>query len=313
MSSLKTCVKKAAPSLFGKLHDARMLVYELIGRLSPRMLVRIWYRNLFGREIRLDDPQTLDEKVNWMKLNADISLWTRCADKIAVRDYVKEKGLGSTLNEVYGVYDDPCGIDFGKLPQEYVIKTSNGGGGRNIIIVDGTGEPDPSVIRRTAAGWLRRREGLRYYEPQYIPMKPRIIVERYLRPDPGESSLVDIKINCFDGKPHSVFLCSDRDPGRKVCYSVYDLEWNLHPDRIRAAYRTEKVYPRPKSFDRMLEYSARLSEGIPFVRVDWYEIAGEAVFSEMTFTPGGGFQAFYSDEFLSEMGSLIDLSKVERR
>ena len=88
---------------------------------------------------------------------------------------------------------------------------------------------------------------------------------------------------------------------------MYDLNWNLHPEFIEPEYRTKKIYPRPKSLVKIIEYSEKLSAEIPFVRVDWYEIGGQPIFSELTFTPAGGFMRFHSKEYLCDMGRQLKL------
>lgn len=307
MQDFKQFSKRTFPRIFSMLHEVRMGCYRLIGMVSPRLLIRIWYSNVHHETINLDNPQTLDEKINWLKLNGDISMWTRCADKYLVRDYVKEKGLGFTLNTLYGVYERAEDIDFEALPDSFVLKTNNGGGGKNVLIVKDKSKLDKSDARKKLAKWLKSKPWLMYYEPQYKDMSPKIIAEKYLEPNNGETSLVDIKINCINGKAYSVFLCSDREPGKSVHYSVYDLNWTIHPEKVKPEYRTEKIYPRPSSFEKMIAFSECLSKGIPYVRVDWYEINGSPVFSEMTFTPAGGFQGFYTMDYLNEMGEKLTL------
>lgn len=307
MADFKSSIKRAVPGLFALLHKGRMAVYCLIGRISREKLIGIWYSNMYHKKIDLEHPQDIDEKVNWMKLHADLSLWTRCADKAEVRGYVQEKGLGHTLNECYGVYDSEKDVDFSAFPDRFVIKTTNGGGGNSVMIADKSKGFDENQARRTLGRWLRTRIGHLYVEPHYFGIRPRLLAEKFLEPDEGETSLVDIKINCFDGRAYSVFLCSDREPGRHVHYSVYDLDWQIHPEKVLPQYRTDKVYPRPKSFDEMIRYSETLSRGIPYVRVDWYEIEGKPVFSEMTFTPAGGFQGFYTMDYLRELGDQMTL------
>lgn len=155
--------------------------------------------------------------------------------------------------------------------------------------------------------------GYKYAEYHYNKIVPRLMVEKLLENKSDSSSLLDYKFNCFDGRVYSIFFCSDREFGKSVCYSVYDLEWNLYPEKMKSRYRTEKVFPRPDSLEKMIEYSKQLSQGIPYVRVDWYEIDGNPIFGEMTFTPAGGFQSFYSMEYLQELGEQLDLSKVKLR
>lgn len=307
MQDFKQFVKRTFPRPFSLLHEIRMACYRLIGLVSPRLLIRIWYSNVHHEKINLDNPQTLDEKINWLKLNGDISLWTRCADKYLVRDYVNEKGLGFTLNTLYGVYERAEDIDFDALPDSFVLKTNNGGGGKNVLIVKDKTKLDRADARKKLGIWLKEKPWLMYYEPQYKGIKPRVIVEKYLEPDNDETSLVDIKINCINGKAYSVLLCSDRESGKSVHLSVYDKNWVIHPEKVKPEYRTEKIYPRPTSFEKMIEFSECLSKGIPYVRVDWYEINGSPVFSEMTFTPAGGFHGYYTINYLSEMGKLLTI------
>lgn len=303
-------IKRIFPRLSAQLHSIRERYYEFLGRHWPKYLMKTWYHTLYGERMDLDHPQDIDEKLSWLKLHADMSLWTRCADKSAVRSYVEERGLGFTLNEVYGVYERAEDIDFGTLPQSFVVKTTNGGGGTSVMIVKDKATVNIAEARRTLNSWLKRTVGYRYYEPHYIAIPPRLIIEKYLAPNAGEHSLVDYKFNCFNGQPTSVFLCSDRHFYEHVCYSIYDLDWHLYPEKMKPKYRTTKIYKRPVSFNRMVEYSKELSKDIPFVRVDWYEINGKPIFSEMTFTPGGGFQNFYTKDFRLELGRQLDLSHL---
>lgn len=305
MYNIKEFTKGHFPHIMRYLHLLKMRYYVVIGHISKRKLIKIWYYDLYHEKINLENPLNLDEKINWMKLHCDMTLWTKCADKFAVRDFVHEKGLSFVLNEIFGVYEKAEEIDFDRLPPKYVIKSTNGGGGKNVMIVNGplgiTKKKQFSILN----GWLKEHCYDLFVEPHYHDIHPRLLVEKYIEPNLGEVSLVDIKINCINGKAFSVFLCSDRIPGEQVCYSVYDLNWELHPEYILPKYRTQKTYPRPISFDKMITYSEKLAEGIPFVRIDWYEVGGQPVFSEMTFTPGGGFQCFYSKDYLETMGKKL--------
>lgn len=300
-------IKKRFPRISKILHSCRERYYLFLGKYYPKKLIKVWYKLVYNRNINLVNPRTLDEKINWMKLHSDLSLWVRCADKYTVRQYVEEHGLGHLLNKIYGVYEKVDDIDFDAFPQSFVLKTTNGGGGKNVLIVKNKNNLDLDKTKEQLSEWLKQDVGYRYYEPHYTKIKPRIIAEKFLKPNNNDVSLVDYKFNCFDGRVYSVFLCSDRVFNNSVHYSVYDLDWNILPQNITSKYRTDKVYPKPASFNKMIEYSRILSKGIPYVRIDWYEIDNEPVFSEMTFTPGGAFQHFYSDDYLNELGDQLHL------
>lgn len=62
--------------------------------------------------------------------------------------------------------------------------------------------------------------------------------------------------------------------------------------------------PRPKSLDTMLKVASVLSKGFPEVRVDLYEVDNKPYFGELTFTSAGGFNDFYTPDFLKILGDL---------
>ena len=305
-------IKKRFPLTANLLHGCRERYYVFLGKHLPERLIKAWYKQIYKRDIDLINPKTIDEKINWMKLHSDISLWTKCADKVEVRKFIEERGLGHVLNTIYGVYDRVEDIDFESLPDSFVLKASNGGGGKQVLIVKDKSELNICDTRKLLNRWLKQEVGYRYYEPQYFPIRSRIIAEKYLQPDEGNGSLNDYKIYCFDGKAYNVVLCSDRKLNDTVSFSVYDLDWNLHPDCIMNQYRTNIVYPKPCSLEKMIEYSGILAKGIPFVRIDWYEIKGEPIISEMTFTPAGGFLHRYSYNYLLELGDQLSLPSVSK-
>ena len=302
-------IKQKFPRFSAWLHNRREDYYIFLGKHAPVRLLKIWYKHVFKEDINLEHPQTIDEKINWMKLHSDMSLWSRCADKYEVRNYVKEHGLEFVLNDIYGVYDNADEIDFASLPQSFVIKSTNGGGSKAVLVVKDKDTLDLDLTRKQINGWLKKDVAHRYYEPHYLGIKPRLLVEKRLLPNPGEPSLVDYKVYCFHGQAYSVLVCSDRKFKETVHLSTYDLDWNPLPESIVKEYRPDKFYPRPSSLEKMIEYSNVLSEGIPFVRVDWYEIDGKPVFSEMTFTPGGAFQSFHSQEYRLELGNQLNLQE----
>lgn len=297
--------------LFTVARKSRERIYIIVGKRNPKWLVRKWYRQLFHTDINLTAPSNIDEKINWMKFHADMSLWTRCTDKYEVRKYVEEKGLGFTLNEMYGVYASPSEIDYDKLPSEFVIKTTNGGGGNNVMIVKDKSSLNKKNVSRILEKWLRSEDFYIQYEPHYINIPPRIIVEKYLHPKNGECALVDYKLNCFNGNVQNVLLCTERGKGEHPCLSVYDLDWNVIDKYILPDFKADKLYDRPNSLAQMIEYSKILSQGIPYVRVDWYEVDGKPIFGELTFTPTGGFHLRHGDDYRNDMGKLIDLRLVQ--
>lgn len=53
--------------------------------------------------------------------------------------------------------------------------------------------------------------------------------------------------------------------------------------------------------------AATLSRGVPFLRVDFYEVNGRMYFGELTFFPASGFCPFTPDEWNERLGDKIPL------
>ena len=287
-----------------------------MSRVCPKLLVSIEFYHTFRRWLNWDNPKDINEKINWLKLYSDTSLWTRCADKYAVREYVEECGFPEILVKLYGKWDKAEDIDWDSLPNQFVLKVNNGSGDI-IVCADKTCIDKTSLVKKFEA--LLKKSFANYnVEPHYTPMKPCIIAEELLdaRLQPIESqSLIDYKIWCFNGKPYYIWACYDR-VGDSVSVATYDLDWNRHDEKsadVPHYHIATKNIPKPRSLDKMLKVAAKLSEGIPQVRVDLYEVNDQPYFGEMTFTSAGGFNDFYTQDFLNELGSYCDLSLAPRK
>ncbi len=97
---------------------------------SPEFMSRLYFRVLLGYKLNLKNPRTLNEKLQWLKLyywpNNPKAI--QCADKYAVREYIKEIGKGELLNDILFVWDRAEDIEWGKLPRQFVLKCNHGCG-----------------------------------------------------------------------------------------------------------------------------------------------------------------------------------------
>ena len=105
-----------------------MNVKSFFYHVSPRLLISLQFLYHFHRLLNWFSPKDLNEKINWLKFNSDMSLWTLCADKYRVREYIHEKGLDDTLVKLYGVWEKAEDVDWDSLPDSFVLKTNNGSG-----------------------------------------------------------------------------------------------------------------------------------------------------------------------------------------
>lgn len=224
------------------------------------------------------------------------------ADKYAVRDYVKQKGLDNLLTKLYGVWDDPDEIDFDSLPQGFAMKCNHGCDMN--IICPYKSYLDIDETKAKLRKWLDQKYEFRY-EQQYYHIKPRIICEELIPYNADGTFPADYKIHCANGRPVFIQACferSDEDEGRRV---IYSLDWkDLHYVK-KDEYYSEEGLPRPKHLKEMLEYAAILSSGLKYARVDFYDSDDRVIFGEITLTPFGGWLTYFTQEALNVMGQAI--------
>ena len=297
-----------------KIFKPVIMFCEWLGVHHPILLARIRYYARFKKPLHLKNPQTLNEKILFLSLKTDTTLWTRCADKYEVRDYVKECGLEDILIPLVGVWEHATDIDFDKLPDEFVLKATHGSG--DIKVVTDKTKLDITKIVEEFEDDLKHQYGALESGHHYMRIHPRMIAEELIHNDPEtakiSSSIIDYKIWCFNGKVHWLWACANRDE-HTTEVMTYDTDWNAHPEYsiFENDYRHGEILPKPKNLERMIEVAEKLAKPFPCVRVDLYNIDGKIYFGELTFTSYGGLQDFYTDEFQKLAGSKIDLSGVK--
>ena len=279
----------------------------LLTSLSPKFTINLLFKLCHHRKPDLNHPKTLDEKIQWMKLNyyKNNALVMQCADKWRVRDYVKDHGLESILTEVITTYHNPEEIDWDTLPEKFVLKWNFGNGG-NVICTD------KSMLDRTVATRdLKRFQKLKFHllaaEPQYNVDEKLLICEKFIETESGKSP-VDYKFYCFNGQAKYVLCCIGRGEGQKPAFYFFDRNWQLQRlNRQGKAAPEGFTVPKPDGIDQLFDYAETLSKPFPFVRADFYLENGKAYFGELTFTPGGGFDYGRLPESDHLFGSMIQL------
>lgn len=275
---------------------------NLLTHIAPVIATKYIYKYNTGKKLNLRNPQTFNEKLQWLKLYGNQKLIIQCADKYKVREYVESKGCAEILNILYGVYDSVEQIDFSALPISFVLKTTNGCG-TNIICKD-KNELDIKTVRQKLNYWMTHKYGWETAEIHYLRIKPKIICEKIIE-TPDGSLPNDFKFFCFNGEPKFFYYGYDRENGFKKLHC--DLEWNVIDITKEKATILPDEIMKPSCFDEMLRYAQILSQGIPFVRVDFYDNNGKVVFGEMTFTPTAGMSEIYTEKAALEMGRMIHL------
>ena len=298
--------------LFGNGFDAILGILARTRILGPVTVAKLKYFQMLRRWPDFKHPKDINEKINWLKFNGDTSSWPALADKYAVMDYVREKGYGDNLVGLIGKWDRAEDIDWDSLPDRFVMKCNNRSG--DALICKDKSQLDGEAVKARFARFLKKRYGMETSELHYNKIKPCVIAVELLdtSTQPGGSSLVDYKIWCFAGKPEWVICYSERTP-TTYRLSVFDTEWNSHPEFIVGSqYHTQPSVPiaRPDNLEEMLAMAASLSEGFPVVRIDLYNVDGKVYFGEITFTAGGGYLKDYNREFLRLAGDKIQIDSL---
>lgn len=289
----------------------RFLRAKYLCEHNPEKLVRRIYERSLERKLNLENPMDLNEKISWLKLFSDTTSWSDLSDKYNVREFIIGNGLEDMLVKLYGAWDNAEHIDFDKLPNSFVLKTSNASG--TVIIVEDKSKLNIKKTRRKLNNWLNNwsKIAIQAGEFHYLPIKPRIIAEEFLADTENNfsSTLIDYKIWCLSGEPYSVWTCYNRI--NKYTYvALHELDWTYHPEHsvFTDHYRQgERLVPKPRSLDKMISACKLLAKGFPQVRIDFYEVNGKPYFGEMTFTSLGGRMDFYTQEYLLEMGEKVIL------
>lgn len=259
-----------------------------------------------GRWIDWKNPKTFTEKIQWLKVYGFKPEYSMMVDKYAVKEYVSKLLGEQYIIPTIGVWDRPEDIDWDLLPNKFVLKTTNGGGGMEVVICQ-----DKSTLNRNEA--LRKlsyhnsvtSDGKEFREHQYYNVKQRIIAEQLIPSQNGD--LTDYKFYCFNGKPEYCQVIRDRHI--KETIDFYDMDWNLMPF-VGLNPNCEnglQAIDKPQCLDEMIKICKTLSNGLPFSRIDLYNVNDKPLFGEITFYPASGFGRFKPAEWDERLGNMLKL------
>lgn len=287
------------------LHKYEALYQASLIRFSPVLFVKYRYKKIYGKSIRLRNPETFDEKLLWLLLYWRHPLKTECGDKYTMRLYLEQKGWGHLLPELLGVYESSNDIDYDTLPHKFVLKCTHGCG-YNIICTN-KDEFDKYDAKTKLDKWMKIDYSKVAGEIHYNSMRHRIICEQFLD-DLACDLPVDYKVYCFDGKVHCTLSVHERKLDvHHALFDFYDREWKTKLSYSRSSLLADRKIPKPVAYDEMLEAAENLSKPFPFVRMDFYAIKGKAILGEMTFTPSGCIDKGYTDLGQTTLGNLLKL------
>lgn len=281
------------------------LLVSLLSWMPDKLYLEIIYRLEMHKKLDLKNPTMFSEKLQWLKLYDHNEKYIRMVDKIEAKDYVCSIIGSDFIIPTLGIWDKVEDIEWGKLPNQFVLKCTHDSGG--VVIC----KDKSKLNREEAIKKLNHNLKSSYFktlrEWPYKNVKRRIIAEEYINPVPGKEDLPDYKFFCFNGEVKALFVATERqNPNEEVKFDFFDADFNPLP--FRQGHDHAKTIPlKPINFEKMKKAASELSKGIPHVRVDFYEVGERVLFGELTLFHFSGLVPFEPEEWDYRFGSWLQL------
>lgn len=276
--------------------------------LSDKIVIKALFYFEIGYKLNLKNPKTFNEKLQWVKLHDRDPIMTKMVDKYEAKQYVADKIGEEYIIPTLGVWDSFNNIDFEKLPNQFVLKTTHDSGG--VVIVKDKSNLDIKEAREIVVKSMKYDFYQKFKEWPYKNVTRRVIAEKYMEDESGE--LRDYKFFCFNGKVKALYIATDRFKKEEdTKFDFFDENFNHLPFTNGYPNATRPI-KRPGSFEKMKELSEVLSKDLRHLRVDLYEINGNIYFGELTFTHLSGLIPFNPIEWDYKFGEWIKLPNFAR-
>lgn len=258
----------------------------------------------FNRKLNLNNPQSINEKIQWLKLFNRRHEYTKLVDKIKLKDYVKQKLGENFVVPLIAEWSNPEDIDFNNLPDKFVLKCNHNSGLGMFVCKDKNKINKNNVIRQLKKG-MSQNYYLSGREWPYKNVERKVFCEAFLS-DSKSDKLIDYKFYCFNGIVKFLSINNILPETKESAMDFFDRDFNFLD--FTWGYKHLEEHPtKPELLDDMINVSEVLSEGIPFVRVDLYCCDNQIYVGEMTFFDGSGFDPIEPKEWDYKIGSLLEL------
>ena len=294
--------------LYIKAYFIKMLF--CIGKIIPdKLFIKIRYRYKMNKRLNLEEPKSFNEKLQWLKLYDRNPEYIKMVDKYDVKKYVSNIIGEEYIIPTIGIYNSFNEIDFEKLPKKFVMKCTHDSGG--IVICKDKNQLNINKTKKLLNTYLKRNFFYNNREWPYKNVKPRIIIEKYMENN-DKNGLVDYKLFCFNGEPDFLYISQGLEDHLSARMGFYDFDFNTINIKRSDYKRFERNPKKPENFDKIIQFSKILSQNIPHVRVDWYDIDGKIYFGELTFYTCSGYIPFETEEMDNRIGDLLILPHKKR-
>lgn len=281
-------------------------IWFILAPLLPDAIyLRVLFRLKMGYWMNLNNPETFNEKIQWLKLYDHRSEYTTMVDKYSTKEYVVKIIGKEYIIPTLGVWERPEDIEWEKLPNQFVLKTTHGGGSTGVVIC----KEKCTFNRVEAIKKLQKSLKTDTYkllrEWPYKNVPRRILAEKYMAD--GNECLEDYKVHCFNGIPRFILLCRDRNKKSGMTDDFYSTTWE-HIEVKRPGHTNPGGKKRPEELELLLSLSKKLSYNIPFIRIDFYIINHRVYFGELTFYPASGLSKFEPESYDRLFGSWMNIN-----
>lgn len=275
---------------------------------SDKVYLSLRYRCQMGHWIDWKHPKTFTEKLQWLKIYDYKPEYTQMVDKLAAKDYVAARIGEKYIIPTLGVWDKVEEIDWDALPDQFVLKTTHGGGSCGVVVCTDKSQLDKEKAIKKLETSMQTNAGETYRERPYLNVPRKIIAEKFIAERKLSTSLQhnelpDYKFFCFNGEPK--FLYVSDSPNHELAF--LNTDWTLAPFGRKDYKPLQNIPPKPENLDEMLDIARRLSHGKAHIRVDLYNVGGHVYFGELTFYTGAGLIPFTPEEYDKVLGDMLKL------
>lgn len=283
---------------------ANIVLNQFCSWIPDDIYLKLKFRLLMRKKLNLKNPRTFSEKLQWLKIYNRRPEYTVMVDKVKAKKYVSSIIGNEYIIPTLGVWEDPNEIDFNSLPNRFVLKV-NHNSGTGMYICKDKNKMNVEKVKTDLRKGLKEDYYIKNREWPYKDVPRRILAEKYMEDEYGE--LRDYKFFCFDGRVKALYIASDRSKGEHaVKFDFFDENFNHLP--FTNGHPNSEIPPKkPGSFEDMKKLAEKLSKGIPYVRVDFYDINGKIYFGEMTFFHMSGLAPYVPEEWDYKFGDLLKL------
>ena len=270
--------------------------------VNDEKYIKILYRCRTGKKLSLKNPRTFNEKLQWLKLYDRNERYTKLVDKISAKTVVGDIIGHEHIVPLLGEWKSADDIPFDALPRQFVLKCNHDQG--SVILVHDKNTLNKEQVIMFLNHKLKKSPYPGSREYAYKDIKPRVFAEQYLG-----GSIIDYKFYCFNGVPKFLYCGQGLTADHSLKIDFFDMNWELMPF-YRTDYERLGIIPKPAHLEEMINIATVLSNGVPFVRIDLFEVDDRVFFSEFTLCPAAGFMPFVPEEYDLIVGDWLSLPSV---